>query len=318
MIFNAEARDNARVYQAANMTVTVHEAPEQVSPFHLELRDAAARLADSVGGATNAESERRRLSDPFALGVCWHTAEEGGTGRRPDPDRYAGRNPVGLPDARLDNNGPDNNGLDGRLDDLGRVYERVASKRLVVLGKPGSGKSVLAMHFVLDRLKGRGNTGPVPVVFRLGLWDPSKKSLRNWLLDQLLFEIPSLGAPIAGGSNLAAVLFDGGWILPVLDGLDEIVPEQRHKALRELNATHMPLLLTSQPDQYNAAVAAVGVLTRAAVIVLDDLTLDDLAGYLPPTAPGRHPVSGNRSWPACGNSRRNGSARWCVRGYPPR
>ncbi|MGW3650413.1 hypothetical protein [Streptomyces sp. NPDC000878] len=245
--------------------MTIHQAPEQVSPFHLELRDAAAKLATSVRGATSAEKGRRRLSDPFALGVRWHTAPEGATGRRPGP-------------------------LDGRLDGLGEVYERVPSGRLVVLGRPGSGKSVLAVHFVLDRLKVRGNTGPVPVVFRLGLWDPSKQGLRNWLLAQLLFEVPSLDAPVAGGSSLAAALFDDGWILPVLDGLDEIVPEQRHRALRELNATDIPLLLTSQPGQYEAAAGAAGVLTDAAVIVLDDLALDDLDGYLPPTAQG--PASG--------------------------
>uniref|UniRef100_A0AAU1ZZS2 NACHT domain-containing protein n=1 Tax=Streptomyces sp. NBC_00093 TaxID=2975649 RepID=A0AAU1ZZS2_9ACTN len=258
IVFNTTVT-GGRVYQSPNMTI--HQAPEQISPFQMELRGAAAQLANFVTGAINAERWRRRLNDPFALGVRWHTAWEGVTG-----------NPVGS--------------LDGRLDGLGEVYERVPSGRLAVLGRPGSGKSVLAVHFVLDRLKARGNTGPVPVVFRLGLWDPSKKGLRNWLLAQLLFEVPSLDAPIAGGSGLAEALFDDGWILPVLDGLDEIVPEQRHRALRELNATDIPLLLTSQPGQYEDAAAAAGALTDAAVIVLDDLALDDLDGYLPPTAPG--------------------------------
>lgn len=294
MIFNISTAGHSTAY-VAGRDMTVHQAPEPVSPFDLQLRDAAARLATSVSGATSAEKGRRRLSDPFALGVSWHTAREGGTGRRPGADRHLGGNPVGR--------------LDGRLDDLGEVYDRVTSKRLVVLGKPGSGKSVLAMHFVLNRLKVRGNTGPVPVIFRMGLWDPSKKGLRNWLLAQLLFDVPSLDAPILGGSSLAAVLFDGGWILPVLDGLDEIVPAQRQEALRELNASEMPLLLTSQPGQYNAAVAAVGALTNAAVIVLDDLTLDDLADYLPPTAPG--PTSGK--WePVLARLREQPTERSCA------
>jgi hypothetical protein len=35
------------------------------------------------------------------------------------------------------------------------VIERIPSRRLVVLGEPGAGKSVLAMHFIVAALRGR-------------------------------------------------------------------------------------------------------------------------------------------------------------------
>ncbi|WP_328682835.1 hypothetical protein OG905_00530 [Streptomyces sp. NBC_00322] len=57
----------------------------------------------------------------------------------------------------------------------------------------------------------------------------------------------------------------------------------------------LPLLLTSRPAEYAAAVAETDVLTSAAAIELTDLTLDDLANYLPRTTrkPGRADPAAN-------------------------
>ena len=50
-----------------------------------------------------------------------------------------------------------------------------------------------------------------------------------------------------------------------------------------MNATTLPLLVTSRVDEYRAAVESTDVLTAAAAVVLDDLTATDLADYLPRT-----------------------------------
>jgi hypothetical protein len=50
-----------------------------------------------------------------------------------------------------------------------------------------------------------------------------------------------------------------GRILPVLDGFDEIAEDLRPAARRQLSDADMPLVLTSRPKEYTAAVA--GTLT---------------------------------------------------------
>lgn len=93
---------------------------------------------------------------------------------------------------------------------------------------------------------------------------------------------------------MAAALVEAGHILPVLDGFDELAAGLHGPALEALNATTLPLLLTSRPDEYAGAVAATDVLTGAAGIELIDLTPEDLANYLPRTT--RRNAEGGTVW----------------------
>ncbi|MBP5928940.1 NACHT domain-containing protein [Streptomyces sp. LBUM 1479] len=235
------------------------------------LAEAADQLAQAVGAQWRREEERQRVHDPFPLPIRWHLAPEALT------DHWANirRGPAGVTFGPL--------ALTGHLDQVVDVYQQIPSGRLVVLGRVGSGKTVLTLRFVLDLLDTGTNTDLVPVIFSLGSWNPTTTSLRDWLTDQLLRDHPGLAAPGPTGSSLAAALVEAGRILPVLDGFDEIADRLRCAALEALNATRMPLLLTSRPDEYATAVAAADVLTAAAGIELDDLTRTDLADYLPRT-----------------------------------
>ncbi|MBT2510591.1 NACHT domain-containing protein [Streptomyces sp. ISL-98] len=235
------------------------------------LAEAADQLAQAVGAQWRREEERQRVHDPFPLPVRWHLAPEALM------DHWANirRGPAGVTFGPL--------ALTGQLDRVVDVYQRIPSGRLMVLGRVGSGKTVLTLRFVLDLLDARTSTDLVPVIFGLGSWNPTTTSLRDWLTDQLLRDHPGLAAPGPTGSSLAAALVEAGRILPVLDGFDEIADGLHRAALEALNATRMPLLLTSRPDEYATAVAAADVLTAAAGIELDDLTLTDLADYLPRT-----------------------------------
>jgi hypothetical protein len=108
--------------------------------------------------------------------------------------------------------------------------------------------------------------------------------LRTWLAERLAHDYPGLkrwwGQPI-----LATSLVKAGLVLPVLDGFDEIAEGLRPAAVAALNdVTGMPLVVTSRADEYAAAVAATGPLTGAEVTDLDDLSVIDVADYLPRTA----------------------------------
>lgn len=173
--------------------------------------------------------------------------------------------------------------VSGELDQITEVYRQVPSKRLVVLGAAGSGKTTLMLRFVLDRLDARTPADPVPVIFSLGSWNPAVMSLRDWICHQLVRDYPGLAAPGPNRMSMATALVDAGRILPVLDGFDEIAAGLHGAALHALNATSTALLLTSRRAEYAAAVTATDVLTAAAVIELTDLRLADVAAYLPRT-----------------------------------
>ncbi|MFI9272064.1 helix-turn-helix domain-containing protein [Kitasatospora sp. NPDC052896] len=241
------------------------------------LAEVAESLARDVHSRWIREEEQRRIHDPFPLPVRWRSAP---AGLLDHWDNISGA-PPGATASPLS--------LDGGLAEVTEVYRRVGSGRLVVLGRAGSGKTVLMLRFVLDYLGTRSGGDPVPVVFSIGSWDPTVTALRDWLIERLLRDHPNLAARAPGRLSLAAALVDAGWILPVLDGFDEIAKGLHGAALRELNAISLPLLLTSRTEQF-ADAAAIDVLRKAAGIELTDLTTDDLLHYLPrtarPTAPG--------------------------------
>ncbi|MFF8023209.1 helix-turn-helix domain-containing protein [Streptomyces sp. NPDC007896] len=250
---------------------------QPTSAAHDTPSDATEQLAKAVAVRWQREEEHRQIQDPFPLPVRWQAAPEELT------DHWANilRLPAGAAADPLD--------LDGRLDDIAELYRRIPSGRLVVLGRSGSGKTILALRFVLDRLKSRTSAEPVPVIFSIGAWNPTAITLRDWLTSQLTRDHPGYAAQGPGGTTLASALVESGRILPVLDGFDEMADGLRRPALEALNATTLPLLLTSRPAEYAAAVAETDVLTSAAALELTDLTLDDLANYLPRTTrkPGR-------------------------------
>lgn len=248
-------------------------APEPGQAAPTSPTDPAEQLAGLVAARWQREEEQRQVQDPSPLPVRWRTAPEALTDHWDIILRRRTRDTA--PACPLD--------LDGQLDQITETFRRVPSGRLVVLGRSGSGKTILALRFVLDHLAERSHTDPVPVIFSIGGWNPTKITLRDWLTAQLTRDHPGYAAQGPDGQSLASALVESGRILPVLDGFDEMAGGLRRPALEALNATTLPLLLTSRPDEYAAAVAETDVLTAAAAIELTDLTLDDLADYLPLT-----------------------------------
>ncbi|WP_156753582.1 helix-turn-helix domain-containing protein [Actinokineospora pegani] len=240
------------------------------------LAEAVARLAHELRARLVREEEQRQIHDPVPLPVRWRAA------------------PAELADSWT-NIGMARSGetvapvrLDGELDQIVAVYRRIRSRRLVVLGRAGAGKTIMTTRFVLGMLDTARPGDPVPVVFTVGSWNPATTALREWMTDQLLRDHPGLAAPGPGETTLAAALVESGRVLPVLDGFDEIASGLHRSALAALNTTTLPMLLTSRPDEFRAAVEGTDVLTAVAAVEIIDLTVDDLAGYLPRTS--RKPI----------------------------
>ncbi|HEX6357618.1 helix-turn-helix domain-containing protein [Actinophytocola sp.] len=255
--------DRAAFFAAAGFA----KPPEPDDP----LAEAVRQLALEVHKRWQREEEQQQIHDPLPLPVRW----------RPIPAELTDS----WVNIRRLRKGDDAEPLDltGQLDQIVHVYRRVPSGRLVVLGRAGAGKTVLTLRFVLDLLRARAAADPVPVIFSVGSWNPTTTGLRDWLIERLVRDHPDLAAPGPGGATLAASLVETNRVLPVLDGFDELAGGLHRPALRGLNATTLPLLLTSRIDEYADAVAGTDVLTAAAGVGLTDLTTEDVAGYLPRT-----------------------------------
>jgi nucleoside phosphorylase len=262
--------------------VPVMEPVAKASPT-AQLDTVADTLAMSVRDQWAAEEQIRRVHDPFPLPARWTSAPEALMDHWPVINGARGRaEPVDL---------------SGHGDHIVETFDRVPSRRLVVLGRAGAGKTIITTRFVLTVLADRssGARRPVPVIFALGSWDPTASTLRDWQIDQLTSTYPILAGRDATGATLAATLLASGRIMAVLDGFDEISAGLRADAIVGINASLRPgehMLLTSRIEEYAAAVRDADVLTAAAVVRLADLTPQDVADYLPLTTrkpgPGGH------------------------------
>ena len=104
----------------------------------------------------------RRLNDPYPLPVSWAPADLSLTDSWDSLEKLAASG-AGWPEpppAGTWAAGPD--GLAGRGGALVEVLGRVPTGRLVVLGEPGAGKTMLMVRLVLDLLARRAGGGLVP------------------------------------------------------------------------------------------------------------------------------------------------------------
>lgn len=244
------------------------------------LRQTADALAEAVRIQWAQEARLRRLQDPKPLNVRWRRADRLLT----DDTRNIRRGrPVPGPRAPGDD----------CLASIATAFEDVPSRRMVVLGSPGSGKSVLAVCCTLDLLRQRAPGTAVPVIFPLATWDPGSTTLRTWLVERLAAEYRPLAAT-TDGTVLAGALLDAGLISPVLDGFDELPPALYGTAMRRLNAElddGMPVLVTSRTTAWRRTVAGSDVLTGAEVVELLPLEFAEAKSYLERTA---RPLRGPR------------------------
>ncbi|MGI5527501.1 hypothetical protein ACQEVX_08780 [Streptomyces syringium] len=235
-------------------------------------------LADDLAGTVEEqwsdEAGARSLRDPRVLPLSWSAGERAVADA---PDRVTGP-AAGSQILRLRLDGR----LDGRFDEataqLAEGYGRVRSGRLVVLGEPGAGKTVLAILLALGLLKARAPGGPVPVLLAASSWDPVCEPLDDWIVHTLASSYYS------GRRDIPRRLLDRGLLLPVLDGLDEIPEASRRSAIHAINRAlggDRPIVVTCRSAEYEDVIeGGAPVLRRAPVVQVAPVAVDDVIAYL--------------------------------------
>lgn len=164
----------------------------------------------------------------------------------------------------------------GPDDDILATYRDAPSGRLVILGDPGGGKTVLALRLAHALLNERHPDEPVPVMFDLRTWN-LKTKCHEWMADTLAERYEALRTKTRW-STLAGELVIQGRILPILDGLDEMSPTLRAAAIKGLPTS--PMIMTSTAGAYRAALARTGPIPNVAEITVTGVADDELGPYL--------------------------------------
>ncbi|MEU4690604.1 hypothetical protein [Actinoplanes sp. NPDC023714] len=238
-------------------------------------RDLADDLAETLREQWLEEARARRLRDPGVLPLSWAATERDGIAD--DPIRAA-RMPSGIRVRRRRLSGR----LDGRFDDVVRQlaedYAHLGTGRLVLLGEPGAGKSVLAMLMTLGLLDARETGGVTPVLLSASTWDPLSASLDAWIVNSLAMLY------YHGQPETPRRLLLNGLVLPVLDGLDEIPESARRSAVREINRAiggDRPIIVTCRSAEYVDVIrGGAPVLRGAPVVEVLPLAADDVVAHL--------------------------------------
>src|SRR5215470_17585709 len=145
--------------------------------------------------------------------------------------------------------------VDGMIDDVVETFTSIPSHRMVVLGRGGSGKSILAEVLAVGLIKSQWaeDHGQVPVVFKVHTWNPGQQEFVSWLKSELISGPQAVLSSAPADVESAAQLVDEHHILPILDGFDELPTSMQGEALRKLNSSSYvdnALVLTSRPDEY--------------------------------------------------------------------
>jgi hypothetical protein len=178
----------------------------------------------------------------------------------------------------------------GALAHVGGFFRSLTTpKRMVVLGEAGAGKTVLAVHLVLDQLKYRTNLPdavradePVPVRVNAAGWDGTS-DFTGWLGSQLAVQYEL-------HRKIAQKMVDTGRILPILDGLDEMdplgaEPVSAQAALGRLNEPpwrNTPVVVMCRTGKYAEIRLRRGDarLQGATTVALQPFSVKDIRDYL--------------------------------------
>ncbi|SED03022.1 DNA-binding transcriptional activator of the SARP family [Amycolatopsis tolypomycina] len=228
--------------------------PADAEPPHRFDR-AVTELAEAVTWQWRAEAELRSLHRPQPIMLRWSAVARAGK--------------------RV---------LRGDLDDIAGTFAALPVRQLVVLGDPGSGKSVLALMLTLELLRTRAPDDPVPVLLSLASWDPQREHLDSWLAGRLAENHPALLNAREYGAGAPTRLVLGGHVVPVLDGLDEMPADLRAAALDALDQTMAvgrSLVLTCRSAEYEQVTREAGaVLSAATVVRLEPVAREEALTYL--------------------------------------
>jgi hypothetical protein len=157
------------------------------------------------------------------------------------------------------------------------VFDHMAVGRtLLILGEPGSGKTITLLKLAQDLLA-RTDADlrqPIPVVLNLSSWARKTQTISQWLVQELLEKYQV-------SKGLGKTWVETEALILLLDGLDEVKAEQRNACVQALNQfmqTHgtTELIICCRIQDYQAL--SDRLMLRSAICI-QPLTSDQINQY---------------------------------------
>jgi hypothetical protein len=173
-------------------------------------------------------------------------------------------------------------GATGDLDSIAEYFTSLPSGRMVVLGGPGSGKTILALELQAQLLKSRGDgqADQIPVLVNAGTYHPGV-TWASWLAGHLARTYLLPEEPVEQ-------LVLNGRILTIIDGLDELGRAGAEALIGQLNifirervarrGDHRPrMVITCREADYQELAWPLDSATHVEVQTLEP---EEVSGYL--------------------------------------
>ncbi len=148
---------------------------------------------------------------------------------------------------------------------------------LLILGAPGSGKTTMLLELARDLIARaeHDDSYPIPVVFNLSSWAERRKSLDEWMVDELntKYDVPR---------KIGKAWVDADQVLRLLDGLDEVQEEYRGACVEAINVFRqenglVSIVVCSRVGDYEALNAR---LKLQGAVLVQALTSEQIETYL--------------------------------------
>ena len=122
---------------------------------------------------------------------------------------------------------------------------RKASSRLLIIGLPGSGKTIVLLHLALEFLKTEKNF--YPIILNLATWNKKFNTLNDWLSEILIAEL-------SNNNKLSLKLLKDKKFIFLFDGFDEIEENSRQEFLVAMQQfwadAKQKYVITSRIEEY--------------------------------------------------------------------
>lgn len=132
--------------------------------------------------------------------------------------------------------------------------------KLLILGAPGSGKTMMLLQLAEELVRrAEGNAAvPVPVLLNLSAWKQEFKDIPSWMVADLKLKY-------GVRQDIAKKWIEEGRVIPLLDGLDELMSNEQEKCVLLLNIflstdwSGLPLVVCSRVEEYESYKAKLGL-----------------------------------------------------------
>jgi hypothetical protein len=159
------------------------------------------------------------------------------------------------------------------------LFAAVPDGRMAIVGRPGAGKTLIAMELACQISAELDEDNPqVPVIFTPQEWDPQTPSIDYWVCRQI---VNLLGVE----RDVARSLLDENVVVPIFDGLDEIdistsAPINAGLFIDVLNKWDRRFVVTCRTETWDCLEAAGRTLEDACIVEIEPVTRDQAIEYL--------------------------------------